>query len=385
MQLLFQVNCAKLEIRQSVNKIVTLQYHAFTFLSMENLKTRVSHIDAIRGFMMLLVIYGHLMLYWTPTPISDIKYFFGHFRMPLFFFIAGFFLYSDNYSKELFKRRSINRLARQLYPTIIFWILFSLAFIPDTWPESWLTKYKGGYWFTYVSVEMFFLIAPLLMFMTTRKCSRRTKILGMVGVCTITEIIFYVTSLTDYYILPEAVYGFLSWELVAVYLPYLILGIVAKMYIDKFNRICRSIKCLVTMIAIFTTTYFYRETLLEYQVIEKIVPYVLAFSGIIICNIIFSFLYRITFVAESGIMKGLTFIGTSTLEIYLLHYFIVFGVKSITEHTQVGDLLDSICNTVFELPIYIVLSVIVAEICLFVTYQLKNTGIYRFLFPEAKH
>ena len=84
-------------------------------------------------------------------------------------------------------------------------------------------------------------------------------------------------------------------------------------------------------------------------------------------------------------MRGLTFIGTSTLEIYLLHYFIVFGIKSISDLTTAGEMLDSICNTVFELPVYIVLSVIVAEICLFAVYQLKNTGIYRFLFPEAKH
>lgn len=352
---------------------------------MENIKSRISHIDAIRGFMMLLVIYGHLMLYLTPTPISDIKYFLGHFRMPLFFFIAGFFLYTDNYSKELFKRRSINRLARQLYPTIIFWALFSLAFIPETWPDSWLTKYKGGYWFTYVSVEMFFIIAPLLLILSLQNCSKRVTILAMIAVCTIVEVIFYVTSLTDYYILPDAVYEFLSWELVAVYLPYVILGIVAKMYIDKFNQICQSVKWAVALIAIFIATYIYRETLSEYQVIEKIVPYVLAFSGIIICNIIFSFLYRFTFVAESRIMRGLTFIGTSTLEIYLLHYFIVFGVKSITDLTTAGEMLDSICNTVFELPVYVVLSVIVAEICLFVVYQLKNTGIYRFLFPEAKH
>ncbi|MBR6745856.1 MAG: acyltransferase [Muribaculaceae bacterium] len=352
---------------------------------MENIKSRISHIDAIRGFMMLLVIYGHLMLYLTPTPISDIKYFFGHFRMPLFFFIAGFFLYTDNYSKELFKRRSINRLARQLYPTIIFWALFSLAFIPETWPDSWLTKYKGGYWFTYVSVEMFFIIAPLLLVLSLQNCSKRVTILAMIAVCTIVEVIFYVTSLTDYYILPDAVYGFLSWELVAVYLPYVILGIVAKMYIDKFNQICQSVKWAVALIAIFIATYIYRETLSEYQVIEKIVPYVLAFSGIIICNIIFSFLYRFTFVAESRIMRGLTFIGTSTLEIYLLHYFIVFGIKSISDLTTAGEMLDSICNTVFELPVYIVLSVIVAEICLFAVYQLKNTGIYRFLFPEAKH
>lgn len=351
---------------------------------MENLKTRISHIDAIRGFMMLLVIYGHLMLYLTPTPISDIKLLLGYIRMPLFFFIAGFFLYNDNYSKDLFRRRSVNRLARQLYPTVIFWALFSLAFMPETWPDSWLTKYKAGYWFTIVSVEMFFFVAPLLMMLTLKSCSKRTKILSLLAVCVVVEVIYYVTALTEYYILPAKVYGFLSWELVAVYLPYLILGIVAKMSVEPFNKLCCSVRWFVVMVAIFTVTYIFREELLERQVAEKIMPYILGFSGIIICNMIFAFLYRFAIVAESKIMKGLTFIGTATLEIYLLHYFIVFGIREITEGSQLGTMLDTISNTVVELPVYIILGVVVAEICMAIVFFLKKVHIYRFLFPTAK-
>lgn len=353
-------------------------------MSMENLKTRISHIDAIRGFMMLLVVYGHLMLYLTPTPISDIKLLLGYIRMPLFFFIAGFFLYSENYSNDLFRRRSVNRLVRQLYPTIIFWVLFSLAFMPETWPESWLTKYKSGYWFTIVSVEIFFLVAPLLVMLTVKSCMKRTKVLSLLAVCVVVEAIYYVTSLTEYYILPESVYGFLSLELVAVYLPYLILGIVAKMSVGAFNKMCSSVKWFVAMLVIFTTTYLFREELLERQVVEKIMPYVLGFSGIIICNMFFAFLYRFAIVAESKIMRGLTCIGTATLEIYLLHYFIVFGIREIAKGSQLSAMLDSISNTVAELPIYIILSVVVAEICMAIVFLLKKTRIYRYLFPATK-
>lgn len=78
-------------------------------------------------------------------------------RMPLFFFINGYFVYSNNYDWKLLAKRSKNRLLRQLYPTIIFWAFYCLLY-ENVQFDSLLDSGKRGYWFTLVVVEMFFLL-----------------------------------------------------------------------------------------------------------------------------------------------------------------------------------------------------------------------------------
>lgn len=57
-------------------------------------KKRIEYLDAMRGFCMILVVYGHL------ASVADIPNLFGGsifatFRMPLFFFLSGFLCYSS--------------------------------------------------------------------------------------------------------------------------------------------------------------------------------------------------------------------------------------------------------------------------------------------------
>lgn len=56
---------------------------------------RIRYIDALRGFTMLLVVFGHVMMFTFGIGgyNSVIGSFFLTFRMPMFFFISGYIAY----------------------------------------------------------------------------------------------------------------------------------------------------------------------------------------------------------------------------------------------------------------------------------------------------
>lgn len=141
---------------------------------------RIRFIDGLRGFTMLLVVYHHLCCLAFPTSIEKASVFNNvgmTFRMSLFFFISGFFLYSNNYTLQLFKKRSKNRLIKQLYPTIIIALIYC-AICLDISPLAMCFKsLKCGYWFTIVSVDLFFIGATLLYFCNSIKLSKKYQIL----------------------------------------------------------------------------------------------------------------------------------------------------------------------------------------------------------------
>lgn len=74
-------------------------------------------IDVLRGITMLLVIYSHIC-----GVNSNYNSVFITTRMPLFFFISGFFMYSVEYNFSLVLRRLKNRILKQLFPTIVFFV-----------------------------------------------------------------------------------------------------------------------------------------------------------------------------------------------------------------------------------------------------------------------
>lgn len=297
--------------------------------------------------------------------------------MPLFFFIAGYFMYSDNYSLELLKKRGTNRLVKQLYPTLLLGFIFCMTFNLPIYPESVFDPFKRGYWFTYVSVEMFFLVVPPLVILSERGVARVWKALYLFAICIFIEIIHYTDALS------HDVSGFLSFVQIGDYLPYLIFGMAAKMYAGQFEKISSSVYWLISCLALFFIINKYGDIYPPMSVAGVTRDIILAFTGIIIINILFFYIYKSKFLRSTFVMNGLAFIGTWTLEIYLLHYFCLFFLKEFFIIPQLGDMLRAISNTVYELPVCILLSTLVAVICLGIVHFFKIIKIHRFIFPSA--
>ena len=72
---------------------------------------RLHYIDFLRGITMILVIYSHVNYkLFANYPESIINNIFITFRMPLFFFISGFFLYSNKIGTVVKRIKLYNEL-----------------------------------------------------------------------------------------------------------------------------------------------------------------------------------------------------------------------------------------------------------------------------------
>lgn len=141
-------------------------------MSSVNTRNRIEWIDAIRGIAIILVVYYHILLFCIGHRDEFFNTYFIRFRMPLFFFISGFFVWSPDYSFGKLIRRSKNRLLRQFWPTVLISAIFILTLYNGTLLNFIYSYSKGGYWFTFVVVEMFLLVAPILFLMNSINLNR---------------------------------------------------------------------------------------------------------------------------------------------------------------------------------------------------------------------
>ena len=124
---------------------------------------RLEYIDALRGFIMILVVYLHIINFGyhiDNTKMEAMDTFinlFIRFLMPLFFFISGFVLYKK---ERVWRKTIIKDFIRKKFfilvtPTFIF--LFLFAFLFSLSYIGSLTEMKSGYWFTIALFEFFVL------------------------------------------------------------------------------------------------------------------------------------------------------------------------------------------------------------------------------------
>ncbi len=156
-------------------------------------------------------------------------------------------------------------------------------------------------------------------------------------------------------------------------MPYFILGIIVKMN-SKYllplilNKYCIAICCLSF---IFTQ---YIEN--EYLKIVSVSIGIAAFTGI------FFHIFKYEKINNLRASKALFFIGTSTLEIYLLHNFIILGLKKVFPILQN---LKGLAGTIYEFPIYLVLALLITVFCIVLVNMMKKIKIYKYIFPSAVH
>ena len=292
------------------------------------------------------------------------------FRMPLFFFISGYFVYSVNYTKNLYRRRLANRLKSQLWPTIIFWALFCIGFCNSNFSQSLQDHFKSGYWFTFVAVELFCIFSPLFLFFTWKNSSIRQRNMILLGF----SALLLTTAIVGSKILgweTTKLWGFLSFSDMFLYMPYFTLGILFKINNDRILKIITN--------KIFVLASFIAFIALLSIPMNALVHIGCAVAGISIIHYLFWKIFQYKSILESRISYLLQYIGTLTLEIYLLHYFIIEALKIVPDI----NILTGLKNTLFEFPVYLILSSIIICGCLGCLYLFKILRLNRFLFPKS--
>lgn len=330
-------------------------------IAIPNKKERIQYIDALRGFTMILVVFGHVEVFsfFNNGYESLLGKFFQIFRMPLFFFISGYLTYRDN---DFFSfKHTIDCLKKKLFvqlvPTIIVGTLYTI-YINQSFSNFLSSPYKHGYWFTIALLEMFIVyylvryisallfrilkidLFPALLFFvgyilfSLRGLFASGKLLGQMG---------------DYGCLYETFR----------YFHFFVFGVVSRKFDKFFNFILKN--NWINLFFIFTFTFslffYYKYPSLGMCSIMEIVP---RYSGLILVFTYF-YTYQNNFTNKSRCGAFLQFMGKRTLDIYLLHYFLLPNLHFI------GTFLKQDQNIVLELILGISIALLVIVLCLVIS------------------
>jgi fucose 4-O-acetylase-like acetyltransferase len=199
--------------------------------------TRINYIDALRGFTMFLVVFGHVMtitfnLCGYDSVISSI---FLTFRMPLFFFVAGFLTYklASVWDFSFYKKNIKEKFLVQIIPTFFFFSIYMIC--KGINPISSLLDYGfGGYWFTIVLFEMFFIYFTIAFLCHYFYVKHKSRIIDLI---LISISIIGLVVLIFFRGIGGQLWSILCLENLTKYFQFFVFGILCKKYLNKFVNI----------------------------------------------------------------------------------------------------------------------------------------------------
>ena len=272
-------------------------------------KQRIEYIDAMRGFTMILVVFAHVCHFCLGDSRMGGNAVFILFRLPCFFMISGWLF--ESVAERPFKEVAKHKAMVQLLPTFIFLLLLA----PPPFFFHQLGSLKGGYWFTFALFEYF------ILYMVIIRISRRWTSVFAVTLTVVTFLYaryydYLRSSAEGYQLWLMDISGFLSvttWRLFI----FFYLGTWIRRNYEAFVRWTSKpvVIVLITVAFILIASTSHHDNLL----FEMFRFYGGGITGMIM---VFTF-FRLSasWLKRSRVSKPLQYVGTRTLDIYLLHFF----------------------------------------------------------------
>ena len=272
-------------------------------------QNRIQYIDAMRGFTMILVVFAHICHFCLGDSRMGYNAVFILFRLPCFFMISGWLF--ESVAMRPFKEVARHKAMVQLVPTFIFLLLLA----PPPFFFHQLGALKGGYWFTFALFEYFILYMVIVRI--SKKWSWLFAILITVATYIYARYYDSIRSSADGYQLWIIDFGgFLSvttWRLFI----FFYLGAWIRSHFDGFVRWTSK----PVVIAFITIAFFLIASTSHHDnlLFEMFRFYGGGITGMVM---VFTF-FRITasWLKRLHVSKPLQYVGTRTLDVYLLHFF----------------------------------------------------------------
>jgi len=333
-------------------------------------KQRIEYIDAMRGFTMILVVYSHICSLCLGDMWMGWNDVFFLFRLPCFFFISGWLFEKTDRQWNYVSIKAIvhHKFMVQIVPTFIFLLL--LAPPPEFFSRLGATK--GGYWFTFALFEFF-----LLTIFSEKYLKKWGVVFALfISVVAFCYDIYYNRYFNNLGLLTD-ILGFLSfmtWR----YFLFFYVGTWVKRHFDVFVIFTSKI-----WVVIVTFIAFSVIAILPHS--DNVISEYLIFAvgGILGLTIVFNFFRSFSsfFTKDRWLGRSLQYIGTRTLDIYLLHYFLLPKFLILYK-----DQLQAYNNKMFEFLVAMILAVIVIGLCLLASYVIRiNHFLGHYLFGVRYH
>lgn len=326
-------------------------------------KQRIEYIDAMRGFTMILVVFSHVCSMCFGDRSMGYNDVFFLFRLPCFFFISGWLF---DPLKGTFSSVAKHKFMVQIVPTVIFLLLLA----PPPLFFSKLGATKGGYWFTFVLFE-FFVISML----SERFCKKWGLWLAIVlSVSSYFYDAYYNRFFSHFGWITDIV-GFLSFKTWRFYL-FFYMGILIKRHFDEFLQITNKHYVIILVISCFALMAYLPHS--ENVTISYLIFALGGISSMIMIFTLFRNLYTSSIIHHPSAI--LQFIGTRTLDIYLLHYFFLPRfLLSYGEHLRAYD------SASLEFLVALALAFVIVAICLMASYVIRLSPFLGYYLFGAKY
>lgn len=323
-------------------------------------KERIQYIDAMRGLTMILVIYSHICIFCFKEyfiAFNDILFLL---RMPCFFFISGWLFYKIGrvWDKTTAQQVVHNKFMVQIIPTFIFLALHERQNFFHQ-----IGAFKGGYWFTF-ALFVYFVIYILTTLLFQRF---KHKDIWMFLVALLISIAAFWYDVNYHRVSDQLGWGcellgflgFVTWR----FYIFFMIGVLVRKYFDLFLRLTDRWYVLSGVVIIFILI----AVLIHYGIKAQDFTLFLL-SGICGIVMVFTFFRKFAswFTKERFIGRGLQYVGTRTLDIYLLHFF--FLPESMLLYNRQILVYD---NKLLEVAIVMGEALVVLAVCLTVSRLLR--------------
>ncbi len=318
---------------------------------------RIEYIDALRGFTMMLVVIQHVAsMCMCLGGTSYFHHYLQQIRMPMFFLISGFVLYKSGVIWNLthigiFLKK---KFVVQILSTLVFFTVFAQIKEYDI-IVGITSEAKYGYWFTY-TLFIYFIFYSII-----RYICRNRKYEDYVIV--LVAAFFYVINWPPLYNsipLPDyvkATLGIENW----FYFCFFLIGGLLKKHFDNVQNILDKRITLAICILVYFLLNIYHDILPSSGILGVVFQFSKTISGILI---VFSFFRnkQFLFTKEKALGRSLQYIGRRTLDIYLLHYFLLP-----TQLQYVTSIFQDYPMPVIEFTFSLIIALIVIAFCLLIS------------------
>ena len=311
-------------------------------------KTRIFYIDALKAFAILAVIIGHLPFYcyygWSiePNP-SSLATFVGLFHMPLFMLLSG--LVTN------VQRFSLVKKTKLLIPFFVFGLLFTYTMGSGNAIYFMINEAKAGYWFLWV-LPLYFVLLHVI----------RKLHLPFIGGAVVVQVLLMVLH---FYFRRTEVGTTLSTDHLWALWPFLSLGVFLKNKEWQHWHVNKLIP--VFAILSFASLITLNKTGGGTEILLKLYTTLVGFPLCLFFLFLFVWLEQ-QYKGKTSRVKNMlrwtgTLIGTNTLQIYVIHYFLImpFNLRMFGNYMIENNLVA------LEYLISPLLSMMIAILCVYIS------------------
>lgn len=312
---------------------------------------RIQYIDRLKGLAILLVVIGHLMAFCTHGERNPIYEVICSFHMPLFMFLSGLVL---TYTPPHYTARYLGKKAlRFLLPMLWIGLLFTytngkdvMAFIAD--------RYKQGYWYLYI-LTLFY----LLMYVFGKLPTVKRPWLLDIAYLAFWQVAFVAADR----VLGQDLSDMTGISMCRGYWIYFFLGYMVRRYgwtewLSEHNWLFTlALVTFVPLLYAYETGIFVR--------FGQVLP--------LTAIIVLVFLFRRREHDITAVESILSSVGRSTLDIYVLHYFVL----RIINLSDAASYLHRTSNYLLEVTLLVFMALAVSGVCMFLGKVLRQSNIIR--------